>query len=131
MRLWIAGLFFALMLSYFFIFARIRAETGLGMGVILWPKMLDEVMITFFGARALLPAELTVLYSIRWLYFGPSIGGVMACQLESFKIAGDAGLRGRAVGNVLLAIALLTVPLAFAWSLHTYHAKGFAAMPIF
>src|SRR5262249_7752924 len=106
MRVWIAALLVLLILGHFLILARIRGEAGLSMGVILWPKMLDEVMITFFGARALLPAELTVLYSIRWLYFGPSIGGVMACQLESFKIAGDAGLRGRAVGNLFLAAAL-------------------------
>src|SRR5581483_4342686 len=130
MRAWVAALLVLLMLGYFFIFARIRGEAGLSMGVILWPKMLDETMITLLGARVLLPADLTLLYSIRWLYFGPSIGGVMACQLESFKIAGDAGLRGRAVGNLLLAAALLTLPLAFAWTLFTYHQKGFAAMPI-
>jgi hypothetical protein len=71
-----------------------------------------------------------VLYSLRWLYFGPSTGGVIACQLESFKIAGEGGLRGRAAGGVLLLAALLAVPLAFAWSLHTYHAKGFLLMLI-
>jgi hypothetical protein len=54
----------------------------------------------------------------------------VACQLESFKIAGEAGLRSRAAGGVLLMAALLTVPLAFAWTLRTYYSEGFLAMPI-
>jgi hypothetical protein len=120
----------ALILGYFMIFARIRGEAGLSMGVILWPKMVDEVMLTVMGARALLPAELTVLYALRWLYFGPTTGGVMACQLESFKIAGDGGVKGRAAGRVLLMAALLAVPVAFIWSLYTYHEKGFQSMDI-
>ena len=130
MRWWVAALFVGLMLGYFLIFARIRGETGLGMGVILWPKMLDEVMLTLLGSRGLLPAELTVLYATRWLYFGPPIGGVIACQLESFKVAGDAGIRGRAAGRVLLLAALVAIPIAFVWTLHTFHAKGFLGMPI-
>jgi hypothetical protein len=130
MRLWVAALLVALILGYFAIFARIRGEAGLSMGVILWPKMLDEVMLTLTGSKALLPAELTVLYSVRWLYFGPSTGGVIACQLESFKIAGEAGFRSRATGGVLLMAALLALPLAFAWTLHTYYGKGFLLMPI-
>lgn len=130
MRWWVAALLVLLILGYFAIFARIRGEAGLSMGVILWPKMLDEVMLTLIGSKALLPADLTVLYSMRWLYFGPSTGGVMACQLESFKIAGEAGFRGRATGGVLLMVALLALPLAFAWTLHTYYGKGFLLMPI-
>src|SRR5262249_24502382 len=37
MRLWVAALLVTLILGYFFIFARIRGEAGLSMGVILWP----------------------------------------------------------------------------------------------
>src|SRR6185295_146319 len=68
MRWWVAALLFGLTLSYFFIFARIRAEAGLGMGVILWPKMMDEVMVTLVGAQYLKLPELTALYGLRWLY---------------------------------------------------------------
>jgi hypothetical protein len=130
MRAWVAGLLVLLMLAYFLVFARIRGETGLSMGVILWPKMLDEVMLTLAGSRGLRPADLTVLYSVRWLYFGPSTGGVLACQLECFKIAGDAGMKSRGTGAVLLGAALLTLPLAFFWTLQTYHDRGFTLMPI-
>jgi hypothetical protein len=130
MRFLVAALLVGLMLGYFLIFARIRGEAGLGMGVILWPKMLDEVMLTLVGSRALLPGDLTVLYAVRWLYFGPTTGGVLACQLESFKIAGETGLRGRSVGGIFLLAALLAIPLAFAWTLHTYHVRGFLFMPI-
>jgi hypothetical protein len=130
MRLQIALLLVALMLGYFVIFARIRGEAGLSMGVILWPKMMDEVMVTLLGSGGMTGGDLTVLYSTRWLYFGPTTGGVMACQLETFKIAGDAGARGPAAGRLLLWAALLTIPIAFAWTLHAYYDRGFLMMPI-
>jgi hypothetical protein len=130
MRPWVAALLLGLMLSYFFIFARIRAESGLGMGVILWPKMLDEVMLTIVGAKYLTLSDLTVLFSLRWLYFGPAIGSVMACQLEGFKLAESGGLRGRPVGRVLMLVCAITVPLAFAWTLKTYYTTGFITLPI-
>ncbi len=128
MRLWVAALLFAFILAYFFIFARIRAETGLGMGVILWPKMLDEVMVTVVGAKYLTLPDLTVLASLRWLYFGSAIGSVMACQLEGIKLADVGGLRGRRVGGIFALAATLTVPLAFAWTLKTYYSHGFETM---
>jgi hypothetical protein len=130
MRVWFGGLLFALMLSYFFIFARIRAETGLGMDVILWPKMLDEVMITIVGAHNMKLQELTALYAVRWLYFGSATGSVMACQLEGFKLADVGKLRGRRVGLALAAGATVTVLLAFVWTLATYYRHGFEALPI-
>ena len=130
MRLWLAGLFLALLLSYFFIFAQIRAETGLGMGVILWPKMLDKVMITLVGAQNMRLPELTALYAVRWLYFGSATGSVMACQLEGFKLMNTGGLRGHRIGRILALGAVMTVVLAFVWTLATYYRHGFEALPI-
>ncbi len=130
MRLWVAVLLFGFMLSYFFIFARIRAETGLGMGVIVWPKMLDEVMITVVGAKYLTLADLTILHSLRWLYFGSAAGSVMACQLEGLKLADAGGLRGRRVGWTLALAATLTVIVGFVWTLKTYYGHGFTNLPI-
>lgn len=130
MRLWVAALLFGLMLAYFFIFARIRAETGLGMGVILWPKMLDEVMVTLVGGKNLTMSDSTLLYALRWLYFGSSTGAVMASQLEGVKLADASGLRGRSVGTVLTVVAALTTVLAFAWTLKTYYLSGFEQMAI-
>jgi hypothetical protein len=130
MRPWFAALLFGLMLSYFFIFARIRAETGLGMDVILWPKMLDEVMVTLVGAQNMKLSEITALYAVRWLYFGSATGSVMACQIEGFKLADAGGVRGRRVGSALALAATLTVGLAFVWTLATYYRHGFEALPI-
>jgi hypothetical protein len=130
MRLWIAALLFGLIISYFFIFARIRAETGLGMNVILWPKMLDEVMITLVGAQNMKLSELTALYAVRWLYFGSATGSVMACQLEGLKLVDTAGLRGRGVGRALAVGASISVALAFVWTLATYYRHGFESLPI-
>ncbi len=60
------------------------------MGVILWPKMIDEMMLTLVGARYLSLSDPTILYSLRWLYFTPAFGSVMAAQMEGFKL-GDSG----------------------------------------
>src|SRR5262249_35361814 len=49
MRPWVSAVLVLFVLGYFVVFARIRGEAGLSMGVILWPKMVDEVMLTFFG----------------------------------------------------------------------------------
>jgi hypothetical protein len=92
--------------------------------------MLDEVMLTIVGAKYLTLSDLTVLFSLRWLYFGPAIGSVMACQLEGFKLAESGGLRGRPVGRVLMLVCAITVPLAFAWTLKTYYTTGFITLPI-
>lgn len=130
MHLWVAAVLLALILAYFFIFARLRAETGLGMGVILWPKMLDEMMLTLVGSRNLALSDLTILFSLRWLYFTPAIGSVMACQLEGFKLADTGGLRGRTVGLLFAAGATVTVLLAFAATLRTYYNSGFELLPL-
>jgi hypothetical protein len=130
MRLWVAALLFGLLLCYFFLFARIRAETGLGMGVILFPKMLDDVMLTLVGARYLHLADLTVLYAVRWLYHSSAAGSVMACELEAFKLADTGRLSGRRFGKILALITTLAVPLVFAWTLKTYYAHGFENLPI-
>lgn len=130
MRLWVAALLFGLVLAYFFIFTRIRAEAGLGMGIILWPKMLDEVMLTLVGAKYLTLPDMTMLSSLRWLYFGPAIGSVMACQLEGFKLTDAGGVPRRGVGRWLAGVATLTVPLAFVWTLQTYYNSGFETMAV-
>ncbi len=130
MRWWVAALLFGLTLCYFFIFTRIRAEAGLGMGVILWPKMMDEVMVTLVGAKNLTLSDLTMMESLRWLYFGPAIGSVMACQLEGLKLADAGGLRGRRVGAALALAATVTVPLAITWTLQTFYNTGFESLHI-
>ena len=130
MRWWVATLLFGLTLSYFFIFTRIRAEAGLGMGVILWPKMMDEVMVTLVGAKNLTLADLTLMEALRWLYFGPAIGSVMACQMEGLKLADAGGLRGRRVGATLALAATVTVPIAILWTLHTFYSAGFESLHI-
>jgi hypothetical protein len=130
MRVWVAALLLGLMLCYFFIFARIRAETGLGMGVILWPKMLNEMMTTFLGAKLMTVGDLTVLYGVRWLYFGSATGAVMAAQLEGLKIADEGGLSRRSVTVAFSAAMLLALVLGLVWTTHTYYASGFVNMPI-
>jgi hypothetical protein len=130
MRPWVALLLLSLILAYFFIFARVRAETGLGMGVILWPKMLDETMLTVVGSRYLTLPDLTVLFSLRWLYFAPAVGSVMACQLEGFKLADAGALRGRAVGWLFAVGATATVVLALVATLKTYYGSGFELLPL-
>ena len=88
------------------------------------------MIITLVGAQSLRLSELTAIHAMRWLYFGSATGSVMACQLEGLKLADTGGLRGRRVGGALVLAATLTVALAFIWTLATYYAHGFEALPI-
>jgi hypothetical protein len=128
MRLWVAVLFLGLLGTFFLVFARIRAEAGLSTGVIFWPKMMDDILLTAVGARYLRVPDLTVLYALRWMYHSGEMGAVMAAQMEGVKLADAGGLRGRRVGGTLILAVVVTVLVAFLWTLKTYYRHGLIAL---
>jgi hypothetical protein len=56
----------ALILAYFLIWARIRAETGLGL--LPFPIEINELMMVPFGSRIFRLREMISLVSLRWAY---------------------------------------------------------------
>ncbi len=127
MKLWLAVLYFSIIVGVAVTYTRIRAETGAPM-VWLFPYWEQQKFITnLFGSARLAPGEdfrsLTILHSFAWLARGyyPTTSG---SQIEAFRLADEARMRRRElVWALLLACA---VGLAFAyWShLTAYYEYG-------
>ncbi len=104
-------------IGYFAIWARIRAETGLG--ILCFPLQIQDVAMVPFGSRAFRPAELVALVSLRAYYtpgFSSSFEIFPGSVLESFKIADAAGLNQRRLSGLLIggfAISLIVGILIF------------------
>ena len=107
----------ALVFVYFIVWARIRAETGLGL--LPFPIYTAELMMVPFGSRIFSLREIITLISLRWAYYPgitTSFEVFPSTILESYKIADAAGLNSRrlaaaiAGGFVLsLAVGLVVV----------------------
>jgi hypothetical protein len=86
----------ALILAYFLIWARIRAETGLGL--LPFPIEINELMMVPFGSRIFRLREMISLVSLRWAYspgITTSYEVFASTMIESYKIADSARLNSR------------------------------------
>jgi len=108
---WLAGcrLIFAvglvaLIIGYYIMWARIRAETGLGF--IPFPLEIQNGLTSLLGTSSLRPREIVTLISTRWAYFpgfGESSEVITGNTLESFKIADAARINARRLTAALVA----------------------------
>jgi hypothetical protein len=91
-----------LMLCYFLIWARIRAETGLGM--LIYPMQIHDLLMVPLGSRVFRVRELVTLMSMRWAYYpglNTSFDVFGSTIMESYKIADSAQIRpGRLMGVI-------------------------------
>jgi hypothetical protein len=95
-RVWVAAIMCGLIVAYYVMWARMRAETGLG--ILPFPLGVEDMMLIPAGSAALRPKEIVNLISLRWTYFpgfGESYEVVPGNGLEAFKIADTARLRER------------------------------------
>jgi hypothetical protein len=84
------------LLSLYLMWARLRAETG--MGLLAFPLDIGSLMRDLLGTSALRPQELVAVSSARWAGAsgeGMSFDTVTANLAETFKIADAAGLNQR------------------------------------
>ena len=85
-----------LIFAYFIVWARIRAETGLGL--LPFPIYAAELMMVPFGSRIFRLREIVTLVSLRWAYYPgitTSFEVFPSTILESYKIADSARLNSR------------------------------------
>jgi hypothetical protein len=102
-----AAVLVLLILAFYVVWARLRAETGLGFLNMPFEYQLAMTMPT--GSAALTPAEVVTLHTVRWAYYpgeGSSFDVCTASQLEALKIADAAGLDCRRL-FLLLAVAFV------------------------
>jgi hypothetical protein len=105
----------AVTIGYFAIWARLRAETGLGF--LCFPIQIQDVLWVPVGTSAFRVSELVAMVTMRWAYtpgFSSSFEIFPGAALESFKIADAAQINARrltyaiAVGFVLsLVVGIL------------------------
>jgi hypothetical protein len=94
----------ALTVGYFVIWARLRAETGLGL--LCFPIQIQDVLQVPFGSHVYRVSELVTLVTLRWAYtpgFSNSFEVFPGTALESFKIADSAGINARRLTAALTA----------------------------
>jgi len=114
-------------LGYFTIWARLRAETGLGF--LAFPIQIQDVAMVPFGSTAFRVSELVTLVTMRWAYtpgFGVSSEVFPGSALEAFKIADAARLNARRLAWAMIAgFALSLVVGMYMFMSGTYHYGWF------
>ena len=101
-----------LIIVNYVVWARLRAETGLGF--IPFPLIVNSMIVVPFGSAIFRPREIVGLSSTRWAYFpgfGESFEVCTGNSLESLKIADSARISSRRllyamVGGFVLALAV-------------------------
>jgi len=109
-RLWFGLVLVSLIVGYYLLWARLRAETGLGF--LPFPQEIQDAIVVPFGASIFRPRELVALISTRWAFFpgfGESFEVVTGNALEGFKVADAAQLNARrlayaTVGGFVIAL---------------------------
>ncbi len=112
-RLVMAIMLIAGILGYYLVFARLRAETGLGFS--MFPLELEFLLNTPFGPTFFKVREIVIIMSMRWTYgqgFGVIYEQISGNTLESYKIADAAGLNPRRLTAAWVGAFLIVLPLA-------------------
>ena len=98
-----------IVVAYYVMWARLRAETGLGF--LPFPLGAEDFIVVPFGSSVLRPAEAVLLIDLRWTYFpgfGESFEVCTGNALEAFKIADSARIRSRPLLAAMVAGFLLS-----------------------
>ncbi len=106
-----AGLIFAgLIVVHYIVWARLRAETGLGF--IPFPLIVGFMVAVPFGTAIFRPREVVALMCTRWSYFpgfGQSLEVCTGNALEGLKIADSASISSRRLVYAMIGAFLLAV----------------------
>ena len=123
-----AVLFMGVFLIIAFVLARVRVETGLG--ILMSPLIVSEMLYTFRGTAAFQPKELTAIASLRWSYFARGTMGVQATQLEGFKLADALSVGKKRLGIAMGLAVFVALLLALYLTLTLFYDRGFTQLPI-
>jgi hypothetical protein len=116
----------SLIVSYYVMWARIRAETGIGF--IPFPLEIQDGLVSVLGSRWFSPRELVTLISLRWSYFpgaGETAEVITGNALESYKIADTARINTRRLTYGVLAGFLVSLALGTYLILTGIYREGY------
>ena len=100
-------------LGYYLVWARLRAETGLGFS--MFPLELEFLVNTPFGPSFFRVREIITIMSMRWTYgqgFGTIYEVISGNTLEALKIADAAEISKRKLTRAMVGSFLMTLGLA-------------------
>jgi len=128
------GAIIGLIVVHYFMWARLRGETGLGF--IPFPLMVNSMIVVPFGSAIFRPQEVVTLLYTRWSYFpgfGESFEVCTGNALESFKVADSAGISSRALtyavaaGFVVSVVVGIFVVMTGMYEYGFFNTRGGAA----
>ena len=125
-RLVVALAIITIVVAYYVMWARLRAETGLGF--LPFPLGAEDFILVPFGSSILRPSESLVLISLRWTYFpgfGESYEVCTGNALESFKIADSAHIASRPLFAAMVAGFILSLAFGIYVVLTGMYHYGF------
>jgi len=126
-RLVFGLVFVVLIVGYYVMWARLRAEAGLGF--VLFPLEIEYAVGDMVGAGVLKPAELVTMISARWTtFFGGGFTSEVATgsALEGFKVADAAGIESRRLTMVMLGGFLLSLAVGTYLLMTTFYHRGYS-----
>jgi hypothetical protein len=121
-------LLIGLIVGYYMMWARIRAETGLGF--LLFPLEIQDAIVVPFGAGVFRPREIVTMISMRWAFFpgaGETFEVCTGNTLEAFKIADSARVNSRRLASAMLTGFVLSLVIGvFIVLVGMYHYGYFS-----
>jgi hypothetical protein len=102
-RLGVSALLIGLILVYYLVWARLRAENG--MSCIAFPYFVDEMLLRTLGSSVYYPAEIILVNATRWAYFcgwGDTSEVLAGASMDAFKIADSARIPRRRLTLALI-----------------------------
>ena len=122
-RLIVSVILMGLIVGYYVMWARLRAETGLGF--LPFPLEIQEAIVVPFGSAIFRRRELIAMISTRWAFFpgfGYSYEVVAGNALETFKIADAARInRRRLTAAITVGFLIALVVGVFVILTGIYH----------
>jgi len=125
-RWMVAAVLVGLIVSYYVMWARLRADTGLGF--LPFPLGVEDFMMVPAGSSYFRTREIVAIIGLRWSYFpgfGESFEVVTGNSLAAFKIADSARIKGRPLLIAMVAGFLVSLVVGMYVLLTGMYHYGF------
>lgn len=127
-RVELALLIVGLTVTYHMVWAKMRAETGIGFNSLNFPVTLDRLVQMPFGSTVLRRPEIIALFTTRWAYMGGNqmhFEVVGSNAIEGLKIADSARVAARPIALALVAGFVLSLVVGACLLLRGMYPYGF------
>jgi len=125
-RVWFSAALASAIVAYYYLWARLRAEAGLG--YLFFPVEIESVFMRSLGRRAFGTRDIIALVSTRWATFAGGGDTFEVCTgsvLESFKIADSGAIAKRRLAAAMLAGFLLSLAVGSYVLMRGFYHYGY------